>query len=393
MALQGAVLYDLFEIGDGLIVWSAHLYRTAVEAFNDLKNLIDGCDELRRDVKSISTAKGDEAVELLSGARLEFAARSRRSGRGLSGDKVILDEAFELNPGQIGALVPIMSARPNPQLRYASSAGMLTSDVLRAVRDRGRKPGEKRLAYLEWCCPEQPCASDSCAHVLGSDGCALDDVELLAQGNPALGRRLSLEFITDVERRSLTPVEYGRERLGWWEDPPSGGGALDVEKWASLTAQPTPLSSPAFGADLDEAGTGWFAVAWSRPEGVHVQLAGRSTASKLTERAAELTSKHGGRVFAGGPALKLLDNAEPVSAAEFAAGCRRVADLLDSGGLRHSDEPELNASIAAVRWRSSSSDGSQSWQLKDTPTVGPLAAATRALCGLMAGSGGWLLVL
>ena len=81
---------------------------------------------MRKRVKTVTRSHGDEGVELTTGQRLRFVARSRSSGRGFTGDCVILDEAFNLNAEDMAALLPTLAARPNPQVWYASSAGMAT---------------------------------------------------------------------------------------------------------------------------------------------------------------------------------------------------------------------------------------------------------------------------
>lgn len=93
-----AALGWLFVTDERLVVWSAHEFRTSQEAFRDLDELITGSDLLRRRVKHIYRGNGDEAIELLSGARVIFKTRTKGGGRGLSGRKVILDEAFALQP-------------------------------------------------------------------------------------------------------------------------------------------------------------------------------------------------------------------------------------------------------------------------------------------------------
>jgi hypothetical protein len=75
-------------------------------------------------VKRIYNGNGEERIEMNGGARLLFKARTKTGGRGLTGDKVILDEAFALQPGHMGALLPTLSVRPDPQVLYGSSAGL-----------------------------------------------------------------------------------------------------------------------------------------------------------------------------------------------------------------------------------------------------------------------------
>ena len=88
----------MFLLDRRLIVWSAHEFSTAQEAFRDMLELVEGTPELDRKVKAVHRANGDEAIELLNGCRLKFKARTKAGGRGLTGDVVILDEAFALRP-------------------------------------------------------------------------------------------------------------------------------------------------------------------------------------------------------------------------------------------------------------------------------------------------------
>lgn len=396
---KAAALADLVLFDEPLCLWTAQLRSTSSEVYANsegtgLADLFENLDFLRRllDRNGLIDSDGEQVITLRRPSvggpkpRLRFAARSSRAGRGLTGRRVTFDEALFLKAGMTAAMVPVLSAQSMTgavQVRYFGSAGLLESVVWREVRDRGRRGDERRLAWFEWTARLRPCGAVDCDHAVGSENCALDDPDVIASANLALHRRIDLDFVRENERASMTPAEFMAERLCIWDDPPIGGGALDVERWAALADQPSAPVAPSFGVDLDEAGTAYFGAAWRRPDGlVHVQLAGRSTASKLQVRADELTSKHGGQVFAGGPAAELLEDCEPVSSGEFAAGCRRFADLLDVGEIRHSDETDLNESVATAKWRPAGADGAKAWQLKDAPGIGPLAAVTRALQGL-----------
>jgi hypothetical protein len=237
--LEAVVLADLFLFGSRLVVWTAHLFPTAMEAFRDLKFVIDANDHLRRRVKRISEANGEEAFELVGGQRLLFRARSKSSGRGLTGDRVILDEAFALGSSEMGSLLPTLSARPNPQVIYASSAGKADSAVLRGVRDRGRAGNDPTLVYVEWCAPVVPCVNDRCDHRPGSPGCALDDVGAWQRANPAMGRRITVEHI-EAERRALPAEEFARERLGWWEEPVGAAAGMPLNLWEAAASRARP---------------------------------------------------------------------------------------------------------------------------------------------------------
>ena len=146
--LEARELAGLFLFGEMLILHSAHEFKTAVEAFRRVLSLIQNTPDLDRRVQRVSTSHGEEGVELIGGQRLRFVARSTGSGRGFTGDCVILDEAYNLSPAVIAALLPTMAAVRNPQLWYTSSAPLprSESDTLRRLCKRGREGAREAMA-------------------------------------------------------------------------------------------------------------------------------------------------------------------------------------------------------------------------------------------------------
>jgi phage terminase large subunit-like protein len=143
--LEARELAGLFLFGEQLILHSAHEFKTAQEAFRRVLALIQNTPDLDKLVSRVRTSHGEEGIELRSGARLRFVARSTGSGRGFSGDVVILDEAYNLPAQAMGALLPTMAARPNPQVWYTSSAGTDDSEVLARVKERGAEGSSPRV--------------------------------------------------------------------------------------------------------------------------------------------------------------------------------------------------------------------------------------------------------
>ena len=303
-----AALGWLFITDERLVVWSAHEFPTAAEAFRDLDDLVTGCDYLRRRVRNIYRGNGDESIELMSGARLIFKTRTKGGGRGLSGRKVILDEGFALRPMHMGALLPTLSAQPDPQVLYGSSAGLAESDVLRGVRDRGRPGTDPRLAWIEFCAPppsEVCAAGDGCTHALGTPGCGCDKPELWQAANPALGRRITPEYIA-AERRALPPAEFGRERMGWWDDPLDGGTPISAAEWAGCADPQSAVTDPvALAFSVAPGGSSAaVAVAGRRADGLgHGELVDhRPGTAWLVDRLMELADRHHPCVLALNPA-------------------------------------------------------------------------------------------
>jgi hypothetical protein len=260
-ALAGLLLFD-----EKLILWSAHEYKTAMEGFLRVgvllrklgrsvgKNLIliDDGDGHTITIK-VNNTNGEEAYERLdTGQRLKFIARSKGSGRGFSPDVMIIDEAMFYTPLQHEALLPALSARPNPQIIYMSSPPIDgdSGEILFGLRDRAEAMVEAaRMAALSG----QVKGGDGAelealgARIWGGDPnlehggdldhldrINLDDPALLAGANPALGIRITIET-TLRERRSMTAKGYARERLCIWPVPRLvAGGRIDPEKWKAL---------------------------------------------------------------------------------------------------------------------------------------------------------------
>jgi len=235
----------LFVTGERRIVHSAHELDTTEEAFNDLAKLIEDAPFLSRHLAptksnrpGISEGNGRWAISLISGQKVKYKARTANAGRGLSGDKVVLDEGFALIASHMGALLPTLTARPDPQVVVASSAGKLESAVLRDIRDRGRAGTSPRQAYVEygdrraW----EGCADAKCAHAKTAAGCAADDEDRWVEIMPALGGRVQVETIR-AQRQAVPPEEFIREFMVWWDDPDSEDEepvAINTRRWGKL---------------------------------------------------------------------------------------------------------------------------------------------------------------
>ena len=242
--IKQAELGWLFVTEERLVVHSAHELSTTEEAFNDLRALIENTPKLARRLDAskgknpgISEGNGRWAIHLLGGQRIKYKARTKGGGRGLTGNKVVLDEGFALQPSHLGSLEPTLAAVPDPQLLTASSAGLLQSAVLRDKRDRGRAGKSPRQMYVEYGDPNawQGCLRADCIHAKDAEGCVLDDEARWEKIQPALDRRVQRETIRSM-RQSMPVEEFLREFMVWWEDPPNVDETLviDLKRWGSL---------------------------------------------------------------------------------------------------------------------------------------------------------------
>lgn len=372
-----------------LIVWSAHEFSTAQEAFRDMDELHAAHPSLTRRVKKVHRANGDEAIELVSGQRLKFRARTKSGGRGLTGDRVVLDEAFALKPEHMGALLPVLSAMPDPQVVYGSSAGLVDSEVLRRIRDRGRAGSSDRLVYAEWCAPRLPCEDERCTHEPGTAGCQLDVRANWAPANPALGRRISWENI-QAERDALPPLEFARERLGWWEDPAGAADVFPAGAWEACGGVPLPEGVQVGGLGLAvsfDLTRGAIAAAGRGDGRLHVRpLQAGPGIGWLVGRAAELQDRHGVDVVVDGrgPGAVLIPELETAGVRlrvaatdEVLDSCALIFDAVRSGFLAHDSYPELERSLEGAVKR----DVGDRWawgRRKSTSDLSTLEAVTLA---------------
>jgi phage terminase large subunit-like protein len=376
---EAYVLEGMFLANASLITYTAHEYRTAQEMFFRIRQLIASTPSLDKRVSAVRLANGEQSVELRSGARLKFMARTSGSGRGFSGDRIVLDEAQHLTAAQMAALVPTLATRPHAQVLMMGSAPSPTAEVLPALMERGRA-ADPSVCYLEWS------VADS------SDQVDLDDRELWAQANPGYGIRLGDEAIL-AERSLLDSESFARERLGII----SGGGheaVIDRELWRRLADHDSQIAGRVtFGID-STPDRSWTSIcaAGRRADGrAHIEVIDhRPGLGWVVERLDDLTDRWdptGVMVDPAGPAGSLVAEleergipVETVSAREHAQAAGDLLEAITDEQLRHLDQPPLNAAADVARRRPLGD--LWAWHRRDASAViSPLVAAGLALRG------------
>jgi len=258
----------IYLFGDATLVHSAHKFDTAVEHFGRLKWLFENTPELSELLlpgdASFVTSNGKEHIRFNTGQRILFKTRYRGGGRGFTGDKVFLDEAYDLPARAIGALIPTLSTRPMAQVYYTASAPHEDSAVLHAVRNRGiaDDPAD-RLFYAEWGNP---------------DGVDDNDLVAIRAANPAVAAgRISEEYIQqEIRTFSGDPDlvdEHRRERLGIASMPVGAGDEL-IPNWSELVDAGSKIDTHRnIALDVSPDRT-WAAFGWAgrrKDGGVHVE--------------------------------------------------------------------------------------------------------------------------
>lgn len=395
--LEARELAGLFLLGERLIIHSAHLFDTSLEAFRRLRFLIEEHDEFSRRVKRISQAHGEEGIELVGGQRVRFRTRTKGGGRGFTGDCLILDEAMEIAESAHGALLPTLSARPNPQVWYTGSAvDQWTHDhgvVFARVRERGLA-GDDRLAWFEWCIDvDNPEAvTDEMAR----------DPELWAQANPGLGIRISEEHIAN-EQRSMAARNFAVERLGagdWPSTDGSGDEVLNPERWVDGIDVASEVNDPicmAFDVSPDRSKASVSAAGRRDDNRVHGEVIDRHPGTNwLVERMIELDRDwRPDEIICDGasPAASFVAELEAegievtmLTAKEYARACGRFFDLVDGGEFVHLDTPELNEAVKGAAKRPVGD--AWAWARKtSTVDITPLCSVTLAAWGVVADDG------
>lgn len=257
--LEARQLAGVMLFGDRLIIHTAHQFKTAQESFIRLDNIIGGYSDLSRRVLRAPRSHGEEGFEFRNGARIRFLARSESSGRGFSGDTVIMDEAMMLRAAPMAALLPTMSARRNPQLLYTGSAGVGDeSEQLGMLRERALAPTEipdQSLAYIGYSIDPhvKECPRDARERIVCRDHDDRDDPQSWARANPAMGIRIRQEHI-QRELMTMRADLFDRERLGVGTYPAAVDDAWKViakDDWNALADAGSHLEDPvAFAVDV-----------------------------------------------------------------------------------------------------------------------------------------------
>ena len=400
--------------------WSAHQHKTARENFEDLAGRIEGTPVLSRHVLQVKDGEGSEDIILKGGPfgrgrHFPFVTRSTRAGRGRKAGKQIWDEYLYVTKTHEGTLMPAMSTFPDAQRVGATSAGLGMSARARSLRDRGRAmdpAAEPRLLYIEFCddLGGQCAAGPECTHLYGQVvGCRYDDEDRYWRSNVGLHRgRITIQYVRD-ERRSLDPGEFGRERLGYWDEPTGDGDMVGIEdeEWAAL-ADPSSniVDEVVFGLDVNPARS------WSSIVAAGMSAEGRKHA-ELTSRkvkGGDLTLDHrpgttwlmprfrklakgfpGARVRmlaksqaeTFGPRLESLGfRVEYIQPGDWPEAVSAVVDAIAMEELVHLGQTELDLAVGDAVLVDVGEERRRWGRRKSGGEIGPVMAMTAALSGV-----------
>ena len=398
--LAARELAGLLLFGERLIIHTAHEFPTANEAFLRLVAVFENWDDLRARVARIRYANGEQGIELLSGQRLKYRARTGGSGRGFAmADLVVYDEAQHLQAEHVAASGPAKLANKNSQSWYMGSGGLPSSANAWRLRKRALSGDGGRLAYVEHTAERVTLDADGRVISVRPD---VLDREAWAAANSAYGYRITDEKLFDLYGE-LGPDLFARECLCLW-DPEVGSetGVIDPVLWDSLHDKGSSIESHrqwslSVSPDRQRAS---FGVAGRRSDGLlHLERyvfdpgTERVGTGWVVDAACSLFAKSGIplRIHKSGPessfVAPLLERGVEVvevSSADVAAATGQFIDACNAGTLRHLGQASLDIALKGAVLRTST-DGAALWSQRNSQVeITPLMACTVAAGGVPA---------
>jgi phage terminase large subunit-like protein len=399
--LQVLSLWRMYVDSAPLTIGTAQNLDTAEETWQGALDIAEGIPDLADEIAHIERANGKKTFTLTSRERYKVASASRRGGRGLSGDLVLLDELREHRTWDAWAAVTKTTmARLHAQVWAASNAGDKLSIVLAYLRllahlALGNPDGlsetlvnlpeedeleadEDTLGIFEWSAPP---------------GCPINDRDGWAQANPSLGYLITERAIRAAMRTDPEGI-FRTEVLCQWveflEAPP-----IDPAKWAECyDPDSVAAGSPVFGIGVSwESRSAAIVSVTERPDGLpHVELVEhRPGVDWVVKRCAELDTKHIPAAWILDPAtgagalLPDLKNESilphEMTVRELGQACEDLAATVKDVGLRHLGDTALSRAMEGAG-RRDIGDGLWAWSRKRSGgDIAPLMAMTLGLWG------------
>ena len=351
---QIRILGGLFLWDEQLQIGSAHRLSTSLEQFRAMVQIIDGNDNLRKQVKKIRWQHGGEEIETLSGNR--FIVRAGGSAaRGVSRPSTIhLDELREMTDIEsFASLRYTLMAASNPLVMAYTNAGDHSSVVLNDFRNRAlaRIAGaDDEIGYFEWSAPTDEIS-----------------VENARWSNPAMGITIHPDNVrsvlndpadvvmTEVLCRWVVAISSAVDATSWGNCVDKAAD-LDPEKltWLAIDLSPDRKHASLVGAQ--KIGNENFVVKLLHTWSNELQLDDRAIANDLADYARKYSTEYvlysrktsaavAARLAPAGIAVFDMDSYYPQA-------CDEMLSAINSGRLKHRGQSQLTEEIlSAVQLR------------------------------------------
>jgi hypothetical protein len=325
----------------------------------------------------VRKGNGQEEIRSTTGGRYKLVAPNG-GARGETADLVLLDEVREQRDAELmDAILPTITARPNPQIIYLSNAGTESSIVLNDLRRR--HDADKRLAYLEWSAEPHR---------------GLDDYDGWAEANPALGYGLTFETL-EYFRANRPSASFETEHLCRWVETMMPSLVADAA-WAKCAGYVEDPVRPMLGINMDPSARRASAVsAWQQTDGtIGVRVEADVTGdpidpSRLGPDLKQLAlrigaSKVGYAPWTDAELAKHFRNAKAVDGRDFAADCQTFVQLVNAGRLRWQDAEQIGYDLKWTARKMHEAGAFHAVRSREEHPITAVLAAIRAV-GLASG--------
>lgn len=368
------------------VIWTAHRTRTSTNTFRSMQSLAK-----RKKVaphiapNGIRTANGEQEIRFANGSLILFGAREQGFGRGFDEiDLLVFDEAQILTEKALEDMV----ASTN-QARHEAGALIFFIGTPPRPIDPGEAFSMKRTKALSG-------KSDDLVYVEFSadEDADPDDREQWEQANPSFPHRTPLESMLRLRENLPSDEAWKREALGIW-DAKSTSSVIDAVSWGGVADEASmAIADLSLAIDVaPDRSTASVALAGRRADGLwHIELDEQRNGTGwivpfVTQRC-ERNAIRAVVVDEKSPAASLVDEfrqagvkVTTTGAMDMASACAGLYDLVMREELRHTDQPQVNASLASASKRPLL-DGAWAWNRKgDASDITSIVAVTLALWG------------
>ena len=409
--MQILSLWRMYVDGAPLVIGTAQNLDIAEEVWQGAVDMAEEIPELAAELEQVFKQPGKKFFRLTNGSRYKVAAASRRGGRGLSGDLVILDELREHQSWEAwSAVANTTMAREFAQVWAASNAGDATSVVLAYLR----KQAHLTLGDPDGINGEESVSDeDSQQGSLGifewsaAPGLSIWDRNGWAQANPsfghtALGERAMIAAAAAPER------DFRTENLCQWVDSmvegAFPGGVWEANAVTCAATVGTPVVAVDVRTGLQQSAA--ILVAWQTADGFDLLDVARYRQGADAKWAhdyvftetMEILSKLGissvsmDKVAGNDLLVPMFEDAGVtvtlLSPTDMKAGCVALTDALINGRVKHkADEFNVPLDISVLGAGKRTMGEQFIWsQSRSTTDVTALRAATVAWWVLASGA-------
>jgi phage terminase large subunit-like protein len=358
---NGKSFLQLIRILGGLFLWdeplqigSAHRLSTSLEQFRSLVNIIEGNDNLAKQVKKIRWQHGGEEIETMTGNRFIIRAGGS-AARGISRPSTIhLDELREMTDMEsFASLRYTLMAAPNPLVMSYTNAGDSSSVVLNAFRERAlAKIGgaTDEIGYFEWSAPTDEISVENARHANPAMGITIheDNVRSVLQDPPDV-------VMTEVLCRWVVAINSAVDAASWGNCLDKTQD-LDLDKltWLAIDLSPDRKHGSLVGAQ--KLGNEQFVVKLLHTWSNELQLDDKEIANDLADYARKYPTEYVlySRKTAGAVASRLAPAGIPIfdMDASYPQACDELLSAVNSNRLKHRGQSQLTEEIlAAVQLR------------------------------------------